>query len=89
MAGEALGARQGREEHDGVTSQLDILAQRRALIIGQGWLAWVELQGLQAIQINWKAFVRHAWLLVNCSVGDAAIRPHRHPFLEVNAAFGA
>ena len=45
VARQAPRAGQGGEEHDGVASQLNVLAQGRALFVGKGRDSWIELQG--------------------------------------------
>ncbi len=65
MSGQPLGSGEGRKENNRIARQLNVVLKRGPLLIAQGRLAWVELQRLQAIQINWKAFIGHCRLLVD------------------------
>jgi hypothetical protein len=60
VSGKTLGARQGREEHDGVTAKLDVVAQIRFLRVGQRAEFRIELQRPQLGEVDRKSFCRHS-----------------------------
>ncbi len=57
VAGKALGAGQGREEHDGVAAELDVVAQVRFLRIGQGAEFRIELERPQLLEVDRERFL--------------------------------
>ena len=60
MAGESLGAGERREEDDRVAAELDIVLERRLLLVRQGAYRGIELEGLEGLQIDGEGFVGHS-----------------------------
>ncbi len=83
VPGQTLCTGEGRKEHDRVARQLDVLLERSPLLIGQRCIARIQLQRLQATQINRKAFGRHCGIsrqgggaLGQCEISSKMLSSH-------------
>ena len=52
MPAQASGIGDGREEHDRIAAELDIVLQNLSLLDGQGAPGRVEVKGLEGIQVD-------------------------------------